>query len=158
MWHFGAKLSKSTNHLANQTLDFEEIKCILLTHTSNGLNFFFKVGLKYCVTQSNIIPNECNRNVFLLSFETDVNRIPSSPKRAMANIYMLLDWWKLRNGFSTTTLSFYSLPLPILNNYGKSSIPLFKAPLQLDRKEDIRRQCNYIIWVTFLCSDNCKFY
>ena len=44
MFHRTAKVS---HHLANQTFDFVEIKCLLFTHTEGGLKVYFKVGLKY---------------------------------------------------------------------------------------------------------------
>ena len=46
--------------------------------------------------------------VLFLWFETEINRIPSPPKKATVNIYILLEWIKGNNNFSTPT------PSPIL--------------------------------------------
>ena len=47
-------------------------------------------------------------NVLFLWFESESNRIPCSPKSAIMNIYILLEWIRHKNNFSTPhTHSFF---------------------------------------------------
>ena len=140
MFRRAAKVSK---FLANQIFDFVEIRDFLFTRTESGLKVCFKIDLRHGVKHSSIISHKCkwnkvctykslskhclsnvfktlpmsDSNFFFLWFETEMNWIPRYRKKAMVNIYMLLEWMKLQNNFwppnpplpfSLTTLPHFS--------------------------------------------------
>ena len=140
IFHRTAKVSK---HLINQTFDFMEINNLFFTHTWSGLTTFFKTL------------STSDSKVFFLWFETDINRIPSSPQKTMMNIFVLLEWIKLlKNSHVLFATPHPQLHLhfsgwvqiapeinlkwpPILKNYVKSPTVIFYyiPPLQLGTQE-----------------------